>query len=193
MLVSCSFCSAAPQKACLKTISQTADGQVCLCIECGAFWKSSSTGWERLTSSERQKGRILSPKSTGTMALKLVKDFKNYQILFYWLDTKANKASPDMTTLRQAEEWIVDHYFSLYQGKERRQSTIDRRHLKKRQPNGQAVFFSKRKNGAQGRRITDHNIEVDIDLSAGKLNDLKHALRKAPTNADSSHNSDNTR
>jgi len=159
------------------------NNRVCLCIECGSFWKTASNGWERLLPSddkgELQENKILSSSNKNTATLRLAKDFKNYQFLYYWFDGQANKISPDMTTFHHAEEWIIDYHFSLYNGTERRKSKIDRRTVNSsRQSKRKAIFFSKRERGLHGRRITDRQVHVDIDLSIEKLELLKQAIKQ---------------
>lgn len=108
--------------------------------------------------------------------LKLVKDFHNYQFIYYWVDEEARKVSPRLPTSQYAEEWVIHYYFSEYEGVERRRTIFDRRYDgAKVKLEGTQIFFSKRKPSIKGRRATDAPVFVDIDLSVRKLAKLRQA------------------
>ena len=110
------------------------------------------------------------------MNLQLVKDFKKFKFIYYWVDRYSMKVSPDMATFYHAEEWITDYRFSLYKGIERRVSKIDRRKARLlRVIKGKARFSAKR-GGVTGRRVTDNPVTVDLNLAVEKLNVLKRVM-----------------
>lgn len=86
---------------------------------------------------------------------KLIKDFKNYQIVFYWYEKGKGRQSPLMPTLNHAEEWLQQWGNAQYQGTERRRRSGN-------------MSFS--------RRSTDKRICVDVDLCEKKLAELKHSF-----------------
>ena len=62
--------------------------------------------------------------------LKLVKDFSDYQFIYFWVnicDEKANKISDSLPTLQHAQEWFIDYHYAQYKGVERRRFKQDRR------------------------------------------------------------------
>lgn len=106
--------------------------------------------------------------------LKLVKDFADYQFVFYWVDQNNIKVSSNLPTREYAHEWLVHHYFEEYTGKERRRSIYDRRYsANKMKLQGGQIFFSKRKASVKGRRMTDKTVNVDLDLSKEKISNLR--------------------
>ncbi|MFT6351978.1 MAG: hypothetical protein ACJAZ4_001573 [Neptuniibacter pectenicola] len=108
--------------------------------------------------------------------LKLVKDFRNYQFVFYWIDASLNKVSPHLPTKQYAQEWLIHYHFDMYSGKERRRRMVDRRSgLHKMNLSGVQIFFSQRKASIKGRRRSDRDIGVDYDLSKKKLKKLHSA------------------
>lgn len=108
--------------------------------------------------------------------LKLVKDFKDYQFIYYWVDNKGNKQSPNLPTLHHAEDWFLNHKFSEYVGPERRQRTIDRRKDEETSSYTEETNLSYLRRRKQiGRRNTDQDIQIDVDLSAAKIRELKQA------------------
>jgi hypothetical protein len=110
----------------------------------------------------------------GSLMLKLVKDFHEYQFVYYWIDSHAVRVSPNLPTPQFAEEWVIHHYFSEYNGKERRRTIFDRRYDgSKVKLEGTQIFFSKRKPSVKGRRSTDLPIAIDLDLSVEKLHKLR--------------------
>ena len=106
--------------------------------------------------------------------LRLVKDFKNYQFIYFWVDKKGNKQSPHLPTLNHAEEWFVSHCFSSFEGDERRQRTFDRRFTQDATEQESNLRQLKRRNPS-GRRSTDTSIKIDVDLSKEKIRNLKQA------------------
>ena len=115
--------------------------------------------------------------SRASTKLQLVKDFKKFKFIYYWVDRYSMKVSPDMTTFYHAEEWITDYSFALYKGRERRVSKIDRRTARLMKIiKGKARFSSKRR-GIPGRRVTDNPVKVDLNLAAEKLNVLKRVIQ----------------
>ena len=106
--------------------------------------------------------------------LRLVKDFKNYQFIYFWVDKKGNKQSPSLPTLNHAEEWFVSHSFSSFEGEERRQRTFDRRYAQETTGDDSNLHQLKRRKPS-GRRSTDTVIKIDVDLSKEKIRNLKQA------------------
>lgn len=108
------------------------------------------------------------------MMFKLVKDFKNYQFVYFWIDGNKKIISPLLPTLEHAKEWFTSHHFSLYSGNERRQRKVDRRNIQSKGLEESAeIPFSRRIPSKTGRRASDLNIKVDIDLSEQKISQLK--------------------
>ncbi|MDO6513427.1 hypothetical protein [Neptuniibacter sp. 2_MG-2023] len=108
--------------------------------------------------------------------LKLIKDFHNYQFVYYWINNQRKKVSPNLPTKQYAEEWLIHYHFETYSGRERRCRMLDRRsESQKINLRGVQIFFSKRKGLTKGRRRSDLNVEVDFDLSKKKLNKLRRA------------------
>lgn len=100
--------------------------------------------------------------------LYLIKDFINQNIVLYWADSDDKRVSPLLQSLQLAEEWWIKHKFSNHNGGDRRSSFIDRRKLyNKREANAHTARMSSKT--SEGRRNTDRNIKVDIDLSRNKL------------------------
>lgn len=108
--------------------------------------------------------------------LKLIKDIDNYRYVYYWACPELGKISPELPTLLHAGEWIVEYQSETYAGKERRQTSVDRRKrkLRARTP-GQELVYSRREN-PEGRRITDKVPVVDLDLSPEKFKSMKDEL-----------------
>ncbi|WP_415903234.1 hypothetical protein ACMXYR_05660 [Neptuniibacter sp. QD29_5] len=97
---------------------------------------------------------------------KLVKDYLEHKIVFYWQSEGSKRASPTFPSLIHAKEWLINQYFDSYKGPERRKHKVDRRSLQK------GDFSSKRDPYTHGRRITDRPIKVDINLADQKIADL---------------------
>jgi hypothetical protein len=105
--------------------------------------------------------------------LQLVKDFKRYQISFYWINAEKKQVSPDLPTLNHAKEWYFEHLFDQFNGVNRRKRKFDRRHS----GHNEAELHSKRSfKKPNGRRSTDKPIKVEIDLSEKKISNLKNAV-----------------
>lgn len=94
---------------------------------------------------------------------KLVKDYIDHKIVFYWQNKTSKRISPHFPSLTHAKEWLIDQYFDKYKGPERRRSKIDRRSLQKEAYHLQRSPFTK------GRRITDRPIQVEINLAEQKI------------------------
>lgn len=103
---------------------------------------------------------------------KLVKDFQDYQFVYFWVNHK-KRISPKLPTLEHAREWFTNVHFSQYKGIERRKSRVDRRH------NIRAIYadnlFAGILASAPGRRCCDKRVKVDLDYSKAKLSQLKEA------------------
>ncbi len=99
--------------------------------------------------------------------LKLVKDFEDYKIIYYWIDAEKVSVSPFFPTLSHAKEWYIHYHFNQYQGPDRRKRKVDRRSVAKN--DFEHVGSSKRSASRHGRRLTDQPIQVDIDLAKEKL------------------------
>ncbi len=110
------------------------------------------------------------------MTLKLVKDFRNYQFVYFWISKNKKAVSPFVPTLEHANEWFTDQHFSAHDGKERRKRTVDRRNnAPEPSHNNSDTAFSRRIPSSPGRRASDLKISVDYDLSVGKISKLKEA------------------
>lgn len=94
---------------------------------------------------------------------KLVKDYIEHKIVFYWQNKSSKRISPTFPSLVHAKEWLIDQYFDAYKGPERRRSKIDRRSYQKGDYDLQRNPYSK------GRRITDRDISVDLNLADQKI------------------------
>ncbi len=106
--------------------------------------------------------------------LLLVKDFKDYKFVYYWVDDGKKKVSPDLPTLQHAEDWFKHQCQAEYEGAERRRKRADRRQVgSKKQLRPGEIYFGKRDLSTDGRRKSDRPIEVNIDLSIKKLELLK--------------------
>lgn len=102
---------------------------------------------------------------------KLVKDLWEDRIVLYWINDEGDRISPHLPSITLAEEWWLLYNKSLHRGQERRHSHIDRRRLDLRR----ARVETNRKISSirpHGRRATDRQISVDIDLSLHKLSQL---------------------
>lgn len=105
--------------------------------------------------------------------LKLVKDFEDFQVIYYWLDETNQKVSPDLPTLTHAEDWLAIQQAEGYKGRDRRRRIVDRRRNQRppeQQRNG------KRSAKPLGRRKTDKQIQIDIDYSEEKIKQLRQSL-----------------
>ncbi|KXJ53102.1 hypothetical protein WNY58_10180 [Neptuniibacter pectenicola] len=88
---------------------------------------------------------------------KLIKDFRNYQFVYYWYEKDAGKVSPYFPTLNHAEDWFVQQQRVNYPGPERRKPACDKHHTTR-------------------RRAADTTIKVDLDISREKISELKQLL-----------------
>lgn len=110
------------------------------------------------------------------MTFKLVKDFKEYQFVYFWINGSKKVVSPLLPTMEHAKEWYTNHHFSLYSGQERRQRKVDRRNKGSKGIEENAeIPFSRRIPSSMGRRASDLHIKVDIDLAEKKISQLKEA------------------
>ncbi|MFY0675984.1 MAG: hypothetical protein JXR18_01750 [Neptuniibacter sp.] len=104
----------------------------------------------------------------------LVKDFQDYQFVYFWLKNK-KIISPKLPTLEHAKEWFTHLHFSNYNGAERRKSKLDRRQNSRALYHHYGVHYSSFFQSAVGRRCCDKRIKVDIDFSKAKVRQLKKA------------------
>ena len=88
---------------------------------------------------------------------KLIKDFRNYQFVYYWYEKGTGRASPLLPTLNHAEDWSTQQQRQNYTGPERRQRALKNTRMKQ-------------------RRATDQTIKVDLDISIQKIADLKQSF-----------------
>lgn len=88
---------------------------------------------------------------------KLIKDFRDYQFVFYWYEKGTGRISPLLPTLHHAEDWATQQQRKDYSGTERRKRTPDDAHI------------------AQ-RRKTDRRLEIDLDISTLKIAELKQSF-----------------
>lgn len=101
----------------------------------------------------------------------LVKDMQDHRIIYYWINQSSEVISPFLVSLERADEWRRDFLNNMYEGHQRRRSSIDRRRyqhkrdIHSRQGNVAALFQS-------GRRSTDRPARVGKDLAAEKLKRL---------------------
>ena len=102
--------------------------------------------------------------------LKLVKDYINERTVFYWIENTETlePISEQFRSFVQAEEWWKGHMFTLFSGVERRKTHVDRRQdLEKREEIDQGKNL-RSMSSSSGRRITDLQDKVDIDLHQAK-------------------------
>lgn len=108
--------------------------------------------------------------------LVLTKDFctETLRIVLYWVDESSEKLSPDFVSIASAHNWWLDYQFGLFEGDERRSSTVDRRWLV-----NQRIDVSRgtirHTDAPDGRRCTDKPIKVGRDISRVRL--LQHYAR----------------
>ncbi|WP_415886460.1 hypothetical protein ACMXYO_00450 [Neptuniibacter sp. QD37_6] len=103
--------------------------------------------------------------------MKLVKDFVEYEIVFYWADENINPVSPTFHSIQHAEEWWKQYLYSQYKGEERRKTMIDRRSNHEKRNRMDKHNFSR--HNPQGRRASDKPVSVEIDLFAEKIKQFK--------------------
>lgn len=92
-----------------------------------------------------------------TAMRKLIKDFRDYQFVYYWYEKGTGRISPLLPTLNHAEEWYAQQQRINYTGPERRGSRKDNPLMNR-------------------RRSTDQQLNVDIDISIQKISDLKQSF-----------------
>lgn len=90
--------------------------------------------------------------------VKLIKDFQNYQYVYYWFKQGIGQISPSLPTLQHVSEWAIQHQSVIYAGEERRSNTRTYAH------------------NPYNRRATDRSPAIDIDLSAKKVTQLLQIL-----------------
>ena len=88
---------------------------------------------------------------------KLIKDFRDYQFIYYWYEKNTGKVSPYFPTLNHAEDWFVQQQRSGYSGPERRRPALDKGYSTK-------------------RRAIDSKLKVDLDISREKISELKQSF-----------------
>ncbi|WP_415903238.1 hypothetical protein ACMXYR_05680 [Neptuniibacter sp. QD29_5] len=103
--------------------------------------------------------------------MKLVKDFINYEIVFYWADESLTPCSPHLHSITAAEEWWKKYLFSQYQGPERRKSIVDRRSNHDKRNSMDKNQYSR--SNPLGRRESDKPVKVEIDLFQEKIKEFK--------------------
>lgn len=117
----------------------------------------------------------------------LVKDMKNHRIVYYWNDLDGQTLSPELPTLAIAEEWRKEYLQAVYEGHQRRVSTIDRRlyqHKRDQHPRSkkiESLFES-------GRRSTDRSARVDKDFASEKLQQLFEEYEREESGATQKQN-----
>ena len=104
----------------------------------------------------------------------LVKDFQDYQFVYFWVDNR-KVVSPKLPTLEHAKEWFTDQHFAHYQGEERRKSKLDRRNNSRAIYSDLEIAYSRIIASSPGRRCCDKHIKVDLDYSEAKVSQLKKA------------------
>ena len=90
--------------------------------------------------------------------MKLVKDFQNFQFVYYWHCQEKGKISPTFPTLVHASEWQERYKSTHYQGQERRS--------RKSAP----LDFQ--------RRESDRPVQINVDVAAAKVAKLRAALEQ---------------
>lgn len=106
------------------------------------------------------------PKRSADM--RLVKDMLDDRIVYYWTDPQQQPLSPPLASITLAEEWRDDYLNDVYEGQQRRASSIDRRrYLHKRDMHQGRGNVSPLFSG--GRRATDKQTRVNQDLAQAKL------------------------
>ncbi len=100
--------------------------------------------------------------------MELVKDLSDSGIVFYWIDEVGGRISPELATLRLANEWHQEVLFESYSGQERRVSVIDRRSDQDKRDSMVRNYISSQA-FPSGRRVADVTAEVDLDLAKEKL------------------------
>ncbi len=86
---------------------------------------------------------------------KLIKDFRDFQFVYYWYEKGAGRISPYLPTLTHASDWLKQQQRETYNGFDRR-----------RRNDAPAI----------GRRTTDRRIQVDLDISIEKIAELKESF-----------------
>ena len=104
----------------------------------------------------------------------LVKDFQDYQFVYFWVDNR-KVVSPKLPTLEHAKEWFTEQHFTNYRGMERRKSKLDRRHNTRAIYSDSEIAYSRIIPSTPGRRCCDQHIKVDQDYSEAKVSRLKKA------------------
>lgn len=94
--------------------------------------------------------------------MQLVKDFKNYQFIYYWYSKEQGRISPVFPTLVHASEWCHSYHAGNYHGIERRQASAhaampDNSHLQ--------------------RREADQLLKSPIDIAAKKVAKLRRVFQ----------------
>jgi len=92
--------------------------------------------------------------------IKLIKDFQNYQYVYYWFKQGKGQVSPSLPTLQHVSEWAIQNQSVVYSGEERRSNT--------------RTYADNPYN----RRATDRYPAIDIDLSVRKVTQLLQILER---------------
>ncbi|MFW1677093.1 hypothetical protein ACFVYJ_04845 [Pontibacter sp. JAM-7] len=103
----------------------------------------------------------------------LVRDFDGERIFYVWAKKapRLTAVSKPMPSLAIAREWYLRYQQQNYAGKERRRRCCERRIIRNRRKDAERAQASDRRQRS-GRRCTDHEIRVHIDLAAKKLAEL---------------------
>ncbi|MGB0203528.1 MAG: hypothetical protein ACPF9K_00610 [Neptuniibacter sp.] len=104
----------------------------------------------------------------------LVKDFQDYQFVYFWLENR-KVVSPKLPTMEHAKEWFRDLHFGNYEGTERRKCKLDRRKNVRAFYSDSEIAYSRIVPSSRGRRCCDKHIKVDLDYSEAKISRLKTA------------------
>lgn len=118
--------------------------------------------------------------------MRLVKDMQEDRIVYFWTDASNQILSPLLASVPLADEWRVQYLNDNYEGQQRRSSSIDRRrHQHKRDMHQGRGNVSPLFN--IGRRATDKQAKVALDLAKDKLQALREAHARSETSTDLKH------
>ncbi|WP_415885067.1 hypothetical protein ACMXYO_10480 [Neptuniibacter sp. QD37_6] len=108
--------------------------------------------------------------------LNLIKDLDNLKIVYYWACPNQGKVSPNLPTLLHASEWFISHNTAKYTGIERRKTMVDRRKQESAAVTAEMDLVYSRRLKPEGRRITDKELTIDLDLTLDKLSKIKQGI-----------------
>ena len=118
-------------------------------------------------------------KLTAIKEAKLIKDFADGRIFYFWEFQTGEAASDSLTSYEDAVEWWRHAVFDAYEGPERRTSYVDRRANDVARvlqtPRGQLPPMQSH----GGRRATDKLPEIAEDRSIEKIKAFKMAFIKS--------------